>query len=377
MMMTTDTTEIGIYGMSCRFPVGDGDGPEQFWAALMSGADGISTMPQSRWNTDAWYDADRNAPNKMYVREGGFVQGLDQFDARAFGISPAEAKQMDPQQRLLLEVGYDALHRAGYTRETLTGQSIGVFVGTQHSGWGTTVNTATDVTGYSGAGGYNGIVANRMSYVFGVEGPSMTVDTACSSSLVALNLACQALRAGECDAALVAGVNVNLHPGAFVATCKAGMLSPTTRCRTFDAGADGYAKSEGCGAVVLRRVDIGAGRHGDTDVVESRNISPIHSSSSGAETAQKRRCYGIVRATVVNQDGRSASLTAPNGLAQQAMHRRALMLAAVPPSELSMIETHGTGTALGDPIEVESLAAVYGGNTRDSATDPALVLGEV
>lgn len=347
VMINGADIQIGIVGMSCRFP-GSSDSPGAFWDMLVAGKDGVIEVPKARWDVDAFFDPDRNAVGKMYTKEGGFVTGLDMFDARQFGISPAEARQLDPQQRMLLEVGYDALHRSGYTRETLAGRSVGVFVGATTSGFDDVVGTGVDsISPYSATGSNTAVASNRLSYALGLEGPSLTVDTACSSSLVAMNLACQALRNGDCEIALVAGVNVMVHPLPYIATCRAGMLSPTGRCRTFDAGADGYCRAEGCGAVVLTRQDLDA-------------------------TAP---CYGLVKAVAVNQDGRSAGLTAPNGLAQQSMHKRALELAGdLKPSDVSVIETHGTGTSLGDPIEVGAIKAVYG---NDDGRESPLVLGAV
>jgi acyl transferase domain-containing protein/acyl carrier protein len=294
----------------------------------------------------------------MYVKEGAFVQGLDMFDAKAFGITPAEAKLMDPQQRMLLEVGYDALHRAGYTKGDLIGTRVGVFVGAQPCGFAK-VLAETDVKSspYNATGMALSVISNRVSFALGLEGPSLTVDTACSSALVAMNIATQSLQNGECDVALVAGVGVLVDPDIYIATCSAGMLSPTGRCHPFDAGADGYCRGEGCGAIVLKRTNT------------------VKADVDAASAALP--CYGIIRSCVVNQDGRSARLTAPNGLAQQAMHRRALELATsagISRSDVRMIETHGTGTSLGDPIEVGALKAVYG---NDENRKHDLVLGAV
>jgi acyl transferase domain-containing protein len=349
--------EIGVYGMSCLFP-GGADGPSAYWDMLLAGTDAVTEVPHTRWNPDQFYDPNPGAKGKMYVQEGAFVHGLDMFDAKAFGITPAEAKIMDPQQRMLLEVGYDALHRAGYTKESLVGARVGVFVGAWDSMFGDVISRqgGTEST-YAAAGQSTAIVSNRLSFALGLEGPSLTVNTACSSSLVALNIARHSLENGECDVALVAGVNAIVHPEINIQTCQARMLSPTGRCHTFDSSADGYCRGEGCGAIVLKRTSETAV---GTDV-----------------TALPHPCYGLIRASVVNQDGRSARLTAPNGLAQQAMHTRALKLVSsvgISRSDVRMIETHGTGTALGDPIEIGALNAVYG-NDHNRKHD--LVLGAV
>ena len=358
------STPIGIVGMSCRFPGQKTDGPEAFWEMLCDGADSVREVPASRWDIDSFYDQTRGAPGKMYTRDGGFIDGLDMFDHSLFGIVASEAKQMDPQQRLLLEISYDALHRSGYTQDTLRGSNVGVFVASTANGYAkvTAEKGSRNVSAYAATGTHNAITSNRISHALGLEGPSLTVDTACSSSLVAFNLACQALRSHECDVAVVAAVNTLVDPDGYIGACNAGMLSPRGRCHTFDASADGYARAEGCGAVVLQRV------------TESGSTAQEHP-GAGICVPEGQQCYALVRGIAVNQDGRSANLTAPNGLAQEALHTRVMQVAKdIEPRDVAMIETHGTGTALGDPIEVGALKAVYGG---DRGRDRPLALGAV
>ncbi|MBM4057354.1 MAG: acyltransferase domain-containing protein, partial [Planctomycetes bacterium] len=281
-----------------------------------------------------------------YVRHGGFIDGVELFDAAFFGISAAEAASMDPQQRLLLEVGYAALDFAGETKSSLLQSYTGVFVGISTNDWTKLISDKASV--YTGTGAAGSIAANRISYVLGLKGPSVSMDTACSSGLVALDAAAQNLRRGRCNIALVAGVNLMLTPHVTVAHCKARMLSIDGRCKTFDASADGYVRGEGCSAVALKRLSDA--------------------------TAAQGRVLAVVKGTAVNQDGRSASLTAPNGPSQEEVIATALQEAQVSPTDVEYVETHGTGTALGDPIEVGALKAVYGAGR--SAERP-LVLGAV
>ncbi|MGE3808188.1 MAG: beta-ketoacyl synthase N-terminal-like domain-containing protein, partial [Gemmataceae bacterium] len=324
---------VAIVGLSCRFP--GGENAEAFWQLLRAGAEGIREIPPDRWNVDDFYAADPAAPGKMYVRRGGFLEQIDRFDAAFFGIAPREAMSLDPQQRLLLEVAWEALENAGLSPGSLGGRT-GVYIGISGSDFGSMLaqrgKETIDV--YAGAGTSPATAAGRLSYVLGLQGPCVAIDTACSSSLVALSQACDALQAGRCEAALVGGVNAIVTPEAMIFECKAGMLSPEGRCKTFDAAADGYVRSEGCGVVVLKRASD-ARRDGD-------------------------RILALIRGTAVNQDGRSSGLTVPNGPAQQAVVREALVAAGVEPFELSYVETHGTGTRLGDPIEVQALAVALG-----------------
>ena len=331
---------LAIVGLGCRLP-GAPD-PEAFWSLLRDGVDAIGEVPPDRFRIDAWYDPDPDAPNKTYSRWGGFLEHVDRFDPLFFGISPREAASLDPQQRLLLEVSWEAFEHGGIPREKLHGSRTGVFVGIATSDYLhlQLSRAATPIDAYLGTGTSHSIAAGRISYALGLQGPSVAVDTACSSSLVALHQARQALIAGECDIALVAGVNVILLPQPMINFSKARLLSPEGRCKTFDASADGFVRSEGCGALVLKRLSD-AQRDGD-------------------------RILAVVRGSAVNQDGASSGLTVPNGLAQQRVIRDALTAADLDPSEVSYVEAHGTGTSLGDPIEVQALAAALA-----SGRDPA------
>src|SRR5437867_861362 len=245
---------IAIVGMGCRFPGGATD-PERFWALLEAGGDAITEIPRERWDVDALYDPDPEAPGKMATRWGGFLEHVDQFDPQFFGIAPREAMAMDPQQRLLLEVAWEALEDAGQTRERLAGSPTSVFVGVCNADYMLLDHgDSTALDSYSATGAAHNLLAGRISYWLDLRGPSLTTDTACSSSLVAVHLACQSLRAGECDLALAGGVNLMLAPDSSIFLSKARALAPDGRCKTFDASADGYARAEGCGVVVLRRL---------------------------------------------------------------------------------------------------------------------------
>jgi acyl transferase domain-containing protein len=334
---------MAVVGLACRLP-GGSNSPAAFWKMLLEGGDGIVEVPAERFDIDEVYDPNPDTENKCYVRHGGFIEDVELFDARFFGISPAEVRSMDPQQRLLLEVGYEALARSGSTKASLLDSSTGVFVGISPSEWSRIMDGSAGA--YSGTGASISIAANRVSYVLGLKGPSHIVDTACSSSLVALDAACMNLRLGRCEQALVAGVNLLLGSATFIAFCKARMLSVDGRCKTFDASANGYVRGEGCCAVVLKGL-------------------------SDAK-AQGDRVLAIIKGTAVNQDGRSATLTAPNGPSQEQVIALALEEAGVSPTDVEYVETHGTGTALGDPIEVGALKAIYGSGRESSRP---LVLG--
>ena len=340
---------IAIVGMACRFP-GGADSPDAFWDLLRNGVDAIAEIPRDRWDIDAYYDANPDAPGKMYTRHGGFVDGVDRFDASFFGISAREARSMDPQQRMLLETSWEALERAGASPDGLRGSRTGVFVGVCTNDYGGLQlrRPAAQLDAYFGTGNAPSVAAGRLSYVLGLQGPSLAIDTACSSSLVTIHLALQSLRRGECDLALAGGVNLMLSPEITVNFSRARMLAADGRCKTFDAAADGYVRSEGCGMVVLKRV---------SDALAAGD--PI---------------VAIVRGSAVNQDGRSSGLTVPNGPAQQAVVREALQDAGILPSEVGYIEAHGTGTSLGDPIELQALSAVLGEGRPE---DRPVVLGSV
>ncbi len=326
---------IAIIGMGCRFPGGAGS-PQAFWQLLRGGVDGISEVPSDRWDVGAFYDPDPAAPGKMNSRFGGFLDHVEQFDAAFFGISPREALAMDPQQRILLEVAWEALEDAGQSANEWSKRPAGVFMGVSSGDylWYHLAASDLDPDPYMSTGNSYSIVANRLSYVLDFRGPSLAVDTACSSALVGVHLACQSLRNQECHLALAGGVNLVLSPWATILLSKFGMLASDGRCKTFDASADGYGRSEGCGVVVLKRL---------SDAV-----------------AAKDNILALIRGSAVNQDGRSNGLTAPNMRAQTKVIQEALANAGVAPQALQYIEAHGTGTPLGDPIEIEALKAVLG-----------------
>ena len=290
---------IAIIGMGCRFP-GGADSPEAFWELLKNGQDAIREVPPDRWDIDAYYDADPGAPGKMSTRRGGFLEHIDEFDPLFFGISPREAASMDPQQRLLLEVAWEALENANIAADRLYGSPTGVFVGIINPDYAQRFLTSPwldRIDAYTGTGASLGMAAGRLSYCFGLTGPSFIVDTACSSSLVTLHLACESLRRRECALALSGGVNLMLEPGLSINFSKARMLAPDGRCKTFDESADGYVRGEGCGLLVLKRLSD-ARAAGDS-------------------------VLAVIRGSAVNQDGASGGLTVPSGPSQEQVVRQA------------------------------------------------------
>ncbi|MEU9479487.1 SDR family NAD(P)-dependent oxidoreductase [Streptomyces sp. NPDC048191] len=324
--------DIAIVSMACRFP-GGADDPEGLWRLLAAGEDAISEVPAGRWDTQNLYDPDPEATGKAYTLRGGFLDGIDRFDAPFFGISPREADAMDPQQRLLLQTSWEAIERAGIVPETLHGSSTGVYIGLYDSGYLASASLA-QLDGHVGTGSAPSVASGRIAYTLGLQGPAVTVDTACSSSLVALHLAARALAAGECDLALAGGASLLVTPRAHVEFSRLRGLSPSGRCSPFSADADGVVWAEGCGVVLLKRL-ADARRDGD-------------------------RVLAVVTGSAVNQDGRSQGLSAPNGPAQERVLRAALDAAGLAPHDVDHVEAHGTGTRLGDPIEGRALAAVFG-----------------
>ena len=343
------TQPIAIVGMSCRFP-GGANSADAYWELLQAGRDGVSEVPLDRWDVDAWYDPNPDAPGKVVTRYGGFLDQVDQFDPQFFGIAPREAAYMDPQHRLLLEVAWEALEDAAIAPERCREKPVGVFVGISSNEYGELLIAAdpASIPYFAGSGNARSVAAGRLSYALGLVGASLSVDTACSSSLVAVHLACQALRNGECELALAGGVNVLLTPTVTVNHSRARMLAPDGRCKTFDAAADGFVRSEGCGLVALQRLD---------DAL-----------------ADRAGILAVIRGSATNQDGHTSGLTVPHGPSQQSVIAAALQAAGLQPRDIDYVEAHGTGTSLGDPIELNALGAVFGGHR---SPDRPLVVGSV
>ena len=332
---------IAIIGMGCRLP-GNVNNPKALWDLLANGIDAISEVPTTRWDINDLYDADLNAPGKINTRFGGFVGNVTDFDPEFFGISPREAASMDPQQRLLLEVCWEALENSNIDPHSLYGTPAGVFIGIIAYDYGQRVlgiNRIKEIDAYAGTGSSLGVAAGRLSYILGLTGPSLSVDTACSSSLVTIHLACESLKRKECNVAIAGGVNLMLEPGLSINFSKAHMLAPDGKCKTFDAAADGYVRGEGCGIIILKRL---------SDALKAND--PI---------------LAVVKGSAVNQDGASGGLTIPSGPSQAAVIKQALHNAKCKPNDVDYIEAHGTGTSLGDPIELGSLDQVFS-SSRES-----------
>src|SRR5579859_3554132 len=317
---------IAIVGMGCRFP-GDVHDAESFWELLRDGREAIKEVPLERWKIDDYYDPDPSRPGKMVTRFGGFLSDIDCFDAAFFGIAPREAAMMDPQQRILLEVTWQALESGCIAPQSLAGSKTGMYLGIASGDYAQMQLHAGDaglLDVHYASGNSHSIASGRLSYLLGLKGPSLSIDTACSSSLVAIHLACLALRAGECTMAIAGGVNVTFAPETTVALSQAHMLAPDGRSKAFDDKADGFARAEGCGVAILKRLTQ-AEKDGD-------------------------RILAVIRGTALNQDGASSSLTAPNGPSQEDLMRGALENAGKSASQIGYVEAHGTGTSLGDPI---------------------------
>ncbi|HCS56809.1 MAG TPA: polyketide synthase, partial [Gordonia polyisoprenivorans] len=345
---SADDGPIAVVGIGCRFPGGI-SGPDEYWQFLCAGGDAVTTVPRGRW--DRFDDGRPEVVDALAstTRHGSFLDDVEGFDADFFEITAREAAKMDPQQRLMLEVVWEALEHAGIRPESLRRTPTGVFVGACAGEYGYLASTdLPTIDAWSNLGAALSIIANRLSYVLDLRGPSLTIDTACSSSLVAIHLATQSLRSGEADVAVAGGVNLLLTPAVFAGFDQSGALSPTGACHAFDAAADGFVRGEGAGAVILKRLD-------------------------DALTAGDR-ILAVIRGTAVNQDGHSNGLFAPNPAAQMEVLRTAYSRAGVGVREIDYVETHGTGTLLGDPIEARALGTVLG---RGRPADAPLLLGAV
>jgi acyl transferase domain-containing protein/aryl carrier-like protein len=341
------TGAVAIIGVACRFP--GAENPKAFWQLLRDGVDAISEVPGDRWDINSLYDPNPAVAGKMNTRWGGFIKNVDQFDAQFFGIQTREANQMDPQHRIVLEVALEAIEDAGIAVEQLAGTQTGVFTGIFMDDYRRLVMKSTDqIDAYVASGSTFCAASNRVSYLFDFRGPSLAIDTACSSSLVAVHLACQSLLSGESTLALAGGVNLLITPEPTIEMTKGGFMAPDGRCKSFDARANGYVRSEGAGMVLLK---------------------PLSKALADGD-----RIHAVIRGSAVNQDGRTNGLTAPNQFAQEAVLREAYKRAGVSPAKVQYVEAHGTGTALGDPIEARALANVL---SPDRAPESHCALGSV
>lgn len=334
---------IAIIGMNCTFP----GAPDvaAFETLLAEGKSGMKDIPGDRWDNRKYYDPDMDAPGKSYINKLGLIENIKCFDANFFGISPREAKLMEPQQRIFLECSYKALENANYLPESLRGSLTGVFAGVGPNEYYAQLEKSgfsnEELSVYSITGNVSNLIPGRVAYTFDFKGPSISVDTACSSSLVAIHYACQSLKNREIDYALAGGVNVLLLPEANITLCKARALAPDGHCKTFDEQADGYARSEGCGVLFLKRL---------SDALRDKDT-----------------ILAVIKASAVNSDGKSAGLTVPNGKSQEEVMQKALSQTNLSSNDISYIEAHGTGTPLGDPIEVHAINQIYGkGRTQDN-----------
>jgi len=324
--------KIAVVGMACRFP-GEATSPEAYWDVLKNGKDVVTEVSADRWGTDFYKHPDKKEPGKSYTFAAGVLDKVDEFDAAFFGISPREAAQMDPQQRLLLELTWEALEDGNQVPESLAGSQCAVYVGIASTDYAhRRMDDLSSLDPYSMTGNTASIASNRISYIYDLHGPSVSVDTACSSSLVALHQACNSIWNGDAPMAITGGVNMLLHPFGFVGFSKASMLSPRGRCRAFDATGDGYVRAEGSAVLFLKPLED-AERDGD----------PIPA---------------VILDTAINSDGKTNGITLPSTDGQAKLLKTIYERAGIKPDDLSYLEAHGTGTAVGDPLEAGALAKV-------------------
>ena len=325
---------IAVVGIGCRLP-GGATTADEMWRLLSSGAHNAREVPADRWDTREWYDPDPSAAGKSVTKKASFLDQIDMFDAGYFGILPREADRMDPQQRLVMEVAIEAVDDAGLPHGQLRGSATSVYIASYHNDYTQLQYSDPErIDPRTLTGTLHSVIPNRLSYLLDLRGPSISVDSACSSSLAAIHLACQGLRSGETELAIAGGVSLMMTPELSVAMSKVGFMAPDGRCKTFDASANGFGRGEGCGIVVLKRL---------SDAIRDND-----------------RIHAVIRGSAINQDGRSTLLAAPNGPAQEALIRESLQSAQLDAGRICFFETHGTGTALGDPIEVEAIAATIG-----------------
>lgn len=336
--------DVAIIGVGGRYPMAKDLG--EFWENLKNGRDCVTEIPGERWDHTPFFDAARNQPGKTYSKWGGFIEGVDQFDALFFSISPKEAELIDPQERLFLETVWETIEDAGYSKEAIARNRVGVYVGVM---WGQYELYGAASNGAGVPSSSFASIANRVSYFFNFQGPSLALDTMCSSSLTAIHLAGEAVRTGQVDIAIAGGVNVSIHPSKYLSLSQGNFASTDGRCRSFGAGGDGYVPGEGVGAVVLKPLDL-ALRDGD-------------------------QVYGVIKASSINHGGKTNGYTVPNPLAQSDLISAVLDKAGLDPASIDYVETHGTGTALGDPIEIAGLVkgfegAAKHGRARAAASRP-------
>jgi polyketide synthase PksN len=323
---------IAVVGMSGVMP--QSADLQEFWEHLRQGRDLISLIPEDRWRWQDFYGDPLQESNKTNSKWGGFMKEVDKFDPLFFGIAPREAQMMDPQQRIFLQTVWQAIEDSGHRVADLAGTKTGLFVGVATNDYINLVNRLQiGIDGYTASGNSHSVLANRVSYLLNLRGPSAPLDTACSSSLVALHRAIESIHTGSCDMAIVGGVQVMLTPAAHISFAMAGMLSPDGRCRTFDKGANGYVRGEGAGAILIK---------------------PLSKAEADGD-----HIYAVIRATAENHGGRVTTLTAPNATAQAELLIEAYQKAGIDPATVGYIECHGTGTSLGDPIEIQALSRAF------------------